>query len=100
MHYAFKAALFAAVSLTALPAWAQNADDELVVTATRVQTPITNLPADVKEIALSHPRYGVEIRKDGFGRKSREYGVKLTAGATNSIQVKLVPLSAGAIRQY
>jgi len=50
MRYAFKAALFAAVSLTALPAWAQNADDELVVTATRVQTPITNLPADVTVI--------------------------------------------------
>ena len=50
MRYAFKAALFAAVSLTALPTWAQDADGELVVTATRIETPITNLPADVTVI--------------------------------------------------
>lgn len=57
MRNVSKAALFAAASLLALPAWAQDANDDLIVTATRVETRVTDLPADVTiidaEAALS-----------------------------------------------
>ena len=44
MRHICKAALLAALSFAALPAYA---DDEIVVTATRTPTPARNLPADV-----------------------------------------------------
>lgn len=94
MRYAFKAALFAAVSLTALPAFAQNAEGELVVTATRIKAPITNLPADVTivdaDTALSRgqttlsqaledtPGLGV-VQAGGIGQQT-----SLFAGGANS----------------
>lgn len=95
MRYAFKAALFAAVSLSAaVPAWAEDVDDELVVTATRVATPIANLPADVTvidaEAALSRgqttlsqalddtPGLGL-VQAGGIGQQT-----SLFAGGANS----------------
>lgn len=56
MRYIFKAALFAAVSLTALPAWAQDADDDLVVTGTRQPALADRLPADVDVIDVDDAR--------------------------------------------
>jgi vitamin B12 transporter len=56
MRYLFKAALFAAASLTALPAFAQEADDELIVTATRQPSEAERLPADVDVIDIDEAR--------------------------------------------
>jgi len=93
MHNAFKIALLA-VSCFTLPANAQQTDDELVVTATRVPTPAERLPADVDLIdveeaqkrgvtnvadALSDvPGLGV-VRSGGFGQQA-----SLFSGGANS----------------
>lgn len=49
MQSKFTAALLAATALAA-PAYAQDAERDLVVTATRVETPVRDLPADVTVI--------------------------------------------------
>ena len=93
MRHVFKAALFAAASLTAMPAFAQEGVD-IVVTATRTETPVTNLPADVTvidtESALSRgvttlsqaledaPGLGV-VQSGGIGQQT-----SLFAGGANS----------------
>lgn len=56
MHYVLKAALFAAVSLTALPVWAQDTDDDLVITGTRQPAEAERLPADVDVIDVDEVR--------------------------------------------
>lgn len=56
MRYMYKAALLAAVSLVALPAAAQEADDELVITATRQPSEVERLPADVDVIDVDEAR--------------------------------------------
>jgi vitamin B12 transporter len=56
MRYVFKAALLAAVSLTALPAAGQEGDDELVITATRQPSEAERLPADVHVIDVDEAR--------------------------------------------
>lgn len=53
MRFVFKAALVAASALTALPAHAQDSDDEqVVVTATRQPTEADRLPADIDVIDI------------------------------------------------
>ncbi|MCA9270026.1 MAG: hypothetical protein KDA41_16205, partial [Planctomycetales bacterium] len=56
MQSKFLTALLAASALAA-PAYAQDQHDDIVVTATRVETPIRDLPADVTvidaDVALS-----------------------------------------------
>lgn len=54
--YSTKAALLAAVSLTALPAYAQDSNEVIVVTATRTPTAIERLPADVDVIDVDEVR--------------------------------------------
>lgn len=94
MRNVTKAALFAAASLIALPAWAQETEDDIVVTATRVATPVSDLPADVTVIdvegALSRgqvtlsqaledaPGLGV-VQSGGIGQQT-----SLFAGGANS----------------
>jgi len=93
MRITFKIALLA-VSCFTLPAYAQHADDELVITATRVPTPAERLPADVDvvdvEAALNRgvtniadaladvPGLGV-VRSGGFGQQT-----SLFSGGANS----------------
>ncbi len=93
MRYAFQAALLAATSLVALPAFAQE-EENVVVTATRAPTPMRNLPADVTVIdvdaALSRgqttlsealedtPGLGV-VQSGGIGQQT-----SLFAGGANS----------------
>jgi vitamin B12 transporter len=54
--YFTRAALLATASLTALPAYAQDANDVIVVTATRTPTAIERLPADVDVIDVEDAR--------------------------------------------
>lgn len=56
MRYMCRAALLAAVSLIALPAAAQEADDDLVITATRQPSEAERLPADVDVIDVDEAR--------------------------------------------
>jgi vitamin B12 transporter len=56
MRYILKSALLAAVSLIALPAAAQETDDELVITATRQPSEAERLPADVDVIDVAEAR--------------------------------------------
>lgn len=56
MRYLFKAALLAAASLSALPAYAQETPDDLVITATRVSGDAETLPADVDVIDVNDAR--------------------------------------------
>lgn len=93
MRYVFRAALFAACSLAAFPAHAED-DEVIVITATRAPTPAANLPADVTvidaEAALSRgqttlsqvledtPGLGV-VQGGGIGQQT-----SLFAGGANS----------------
>lgn len=56
MRHLFKAALLAASPLLFIPAEAHAADEEIVVTATRVATTIEELPADVAVIDAAGAR--------------------------------------------
>lgn len=56
MHYLTKAALLAAVSLTAAPAFAESEDEAIVVTATRLANDAERLPADVDSIDVDQAR--------------------------------------------
>jgi len=92
MRYVFRAALFAACSLAAFPAAAE--DEEIVITATRAPTQVEQLPADVTvidaEAALSRgqttlsqaiedtPGLGV-VQGGGIGQQA-----SLFAGGANS----------------
>lgn len=93
MRHVFKAALFAAVSLIALPSAAQEADD-LVITATRQPSEAERLPADVDVIDVDDARSrgissindalaempGLDVvQTGGFGQQS-----SLFSGGANS----------------
>ena len=93
MQSKFITALLAASALAG-PAYAQHAQDDLIVTATRVETPVRSLPADVTVIdaedALSRgqttvaqaledtPGLGV-VQGGGLGQQA-----SLFAGGANS----------------
>lgn len=93
MRHTLRAAL-AVSTLFVAPAFAQEAEETIVVTATRAETPIRNLPADVTvidvETALSHgqttlsealedtPGLGV-VQSGGLGQQT-----SLFAGGANS----------------
>ncbi|MBK8542321.1 MAG: TonB-dependent receptor [Caulobacteraceae bacterium] len=93
MQSKFITALLAASALVA-PAYAQDRQDDIVVTATRVETPVRDLPADVTVIdaedALSHgqttlsqaledtPGLGV-VQSGGLGQQTSVF-----ASGTNS----------------
>ena len=93
MQSKFITALLAASALIA-PAYAQDKQDDIVVTATRVETPVRDLPADVTVIdaedALSHgqttlsqaledtPGLGV-VQSGGLGQQTSVF-----ASGTNS----------------
>lgn len=93
MQSKFITALLAASALAA-PAYAQDQQDDIVVTATRVETPVRNLPADVTVIdaedALAHGQTTLSqaledtpgldvVQSGGLGQQT-----SLFAGGTNS----------------
>lgn len=56
MRYVVTAALLVALSLTTLPGWAQDIDDDLVITGTRQPAEAERLPADVDVIDVDAAR--------------------------------------------
>ncbi len=94
MRYVLKAALLAAVSFVALPAAAQDIEDDLVITATRQPSEAERLPADVDVIDVDEARSrGVDtlaeaiaetpginvVESGGFGQQT-----SLFSGGANS----------------
>jgi vitamin B12 transporter len=64
MRNVFKATLLAMTALAAVPAAAQERDDEIVVTATRVATSIETLPAQVDVIDVEQARERGQVTLD------------------------------------
>lgn len=64
MRLSLHAALLAAVSFTALPAFAEDAGDDIVVTGAQRPTPTEHLPADVTVIDADAARERGEITLD------------------------------------
>jgi vitamin B12 transporter len=56
MRCLYKVALLAAASFVALPAYAQDADEDIIVTATRLPSAAERLPSDVDSIDVDQAR--------------------------------------------
>jgi hypothetical protein len=61
---------------------------------------LMNLPADVKELTVEHPRYVLPAVDTGSGQKRRQASVTLLPGQTNHAKVRLEPTGRSPITHY
>jgi len=61
---------------------------------------LPNLPADVNELAVEHPRFALPAVGTAASGKRREASVTLIAGQTNRMSVQLEPRERSTIKHY
>ena len=61
---------------------------------------IFNLPSEVNEFSIEHPRFMLPAADTGFGQKRRQASVTLHAGRTNRVTVRLEPAGQSPIAHY
>ncbi len=59
-----------------------------------------NLPAEVKEFSVDHPRFILPTADTGYGEKRRQANITLHAGRTNRVTVRLEPAGQSPIAHY
>jgi hypothetical protein len=59
-----------------------------------------NLPKEVKEFSIEHPRFALPAKEDGTGQKRRQSSVTLQPGRTNRVSVQLEPADKAPIAHY
>jgi hypothetical protein len=61
---------------------------------------ILNLPLEVKELSVEHPRFILPAAGTGFGQKRRAASITLQPGRTNRVSVRLEPAGQSPIAHY
>jgi len=61
---------------------------------------LPNLPADVKTLAVEHPRFVLPAVGTASGGKHRQASITLIAGRTNRVSVQLEPRAQTPITHY
>jgi hypothetical protein len=92
--------LFLAKPGAQAPAWGQPVADFEGTTDSTGLAVLPNLPSDVTEVALEHPRYALPAVNTPVGEKRRQAAISLTAGSTNRATLTVVPRNRSPIRHY
>ena len=61
---------------------------------------LSNLPVEVREFTVEHPRFALPATDTGFGQKRRQASVILQPGRTSRVAVHLEPLGQTPIAHY
>ncbi len=61
---------------------------------------VLNLPKEVTEFSVEHPRLALPAKEDNTGQKRRQSSVALQSGHTNRVSVQLEPSNKAPIAHY
>jgi hypothetical protein len=61
---------------------------------------ILNLPSEVKDFSVEHPRFILPATDTGYGQKRRQAAITLHPGRTNRVTVRLEPAGQSPIAHY
>jgi hypothetical protein len=92
--------LFLAKPGTKSAAWFRSVSDFEGTSDSSGVAFLANLPVEVKDFGVDHPRFALPAVPTGSGEKRREAGVILIPGQTNHVTVRLEPRDRSPIAHY